>query len=64
MDPKKEFSSEVFDSIIVEFKKRLVNAQFREKKNQKTLKQKEPNRWSKSKRFLEKLCNMESKVQR
>ena len=33
MDPKKAFSSEVFDSIIVEFKKRLVNAQFREKKS-------------------------------
>ena len=35
-----------------------------EKKNQKTLKhkRKKPNRWSKSKRFFEKLCNMESKV--
>ena len=65
MNPKKAFSSEVFDSVIGEFKKRLVNAQFRQK-NQKTLKQKrkKPNRWSKSKRFLEKLCNMESNVQR
>ena len=34
------------------------------KKNLKTLKQKrkKPNCWSKSKRFLEETCNMESKV--
>ena len=57
---KKGFSSEVFDSIIAEFKE---NIQFKEK-NQKTLKQKrkKSNCWSKSKRFLEEPCNMESKV--
>ena len=57
---KKAFSSEVIDSIIAELKE---NIQFKEK-NQKSLKQKrkKPNWWSKSKRFLDELCNMESKV--
>ena len=52
---------EVFYSIIAEFN---GNVQFKKKKNQKTLKQKrkKPNWWPKLKRFLEKTCNMESKV--
>ena len=50
----------VFDSIIAEFKD---STQLKEK-NMKTLKQKrkKPSWWSKSKRFLEEPCNMESKV--
>ena len=56
----KAFSSEVFDPIITEFEE---NIQFKEK-NKQSLKQKrkKPNCWSKSKRFLEEPCNMESKV--
>ena len=58
MGVKKEFSIEVSDSIIAEFK---VSS---EKKNQKSLKQKreKPNWWSNSKGFLEKPCNMGLKV--
>ena len=51
---KKAFSSEVFDSIIAEFKEGLKNAHCKEK-NKKTFKQKgkKPNWRSKSNRFLE-----------
>ena len=56
---KKAFRSELFDSITAEFKEGLENAKFKEK-NQKTLRQKrkKSNWWSRSKRFLEKPCNI------
>ena len=52
---------EVFYSIIANLTE-MFNS--KKKKNQKTLKQKrkKPNWWPKLKDFLEKMCNMESKV--
>ena len=50
---KKAFSSELFNSIIAEFKEGLENVQFKEKKTLMQ-KRKKPNWWSKSKRFFEK----------